>query len=199
MFLEGLGMILENNEVYRILKEKGVNMLHHANTEATCEGFLNENGLLSRGYMESRGMFMTPQYSDEIDKKVDVWNDIFLDDVDIHERANKKNHYGNVLFCFFTEILLDPNFEIAITKTNPVKWKDGNIDYFEDSDDLESNYCYGTFDQMITLVKSNIPLSFDSEFFSHIIIDQDTSLDFINLLRDNNLPYIIRQCLCCEN
>ena len=69
-----------------ILKEKKVKHLYHANTVATACTFLENGGLLSRGYVEDHDLFQTSQRSDEHDQHVDVFYDIFFDSVDVHKR-----------------------------------------------------------------------------------------------------------------
>lgn len=58
---------------------------------------------------------MTSQSSDDIDKKYDVWNDIFFDLVDLHGYFPRQNLYAPVCFKLSNEFLLD-------TKNNPIYW-----------------------------------------------------------------------------
>ena len=51
-----------------VLKNKKVHYLYHANTVVTAITFLENNGLYSRQAVEDKGLFQTPQVSDETDK-----------------------------------------------------------------------------------------------------------------------------------
>lgn len=188
-------MEFNNQYIYDYLKARGINQLFHANTELTASSFLNYRGIMSRGLMEQNNLPLTYQKSDEIDKQFGVWNDIFLDDVDIHARAGKSNYYGNVLFCYATEILLTPGHAIYITKTNPIDWK-SETNYFTDTTEFESEYNIGTFEQMITLKNSMTPLDFNGNI-QRVILDKNVSQAFINHLNVSGLPYEIRNCHCC--
>ena len=147
-------MELNAKLVLEVLKKKGVMSLYHANTVQTACSFLREGRLLSRGSMEERGLTQTSQQTDAKDKEVGVWNDIFLDSVDIHERSKKRNNYGPVLFHleldFLREDWLGP---VWITKCNPQNWHEDAKDdwYFSSVEDLEKDYIKGKFDQMIVL------------------------------------------------
>ncbi len=153
-------------EVYRILVEKGVNSLCHANTVTTACAFLQVKGLASRGYIEERGLQQTPQYSDDRDKLLSIWHDIFLDGVDLHERGRVRNNYGPVLFVLPTSILLNlpPKTEVLVTRDNPVHW---SIDettedrYFMLPEQLCDSYTYGDFNKHITLRTKYGILPFD--------------------------------------
>lgn len=190
-------MRLNNQQFVNFLKEKGVNTLYHANTEVTSQSFINHRALLSRGVMEDNNLKMTSQASDSRDKEVNVWYDIFFDDVDIHKRASRKNHYGGVLFCFDVDILLDQNLEIYVTKTNPIKWSSGNVDYFQDMQEIYQYYTVGTFGQMITLKNMDTVLRFQL-YLKEIVLDDDTDLYFVQLLNRSNIPYSFRRCACCR-
>src|SRR6266850_1062076 len=91
-------MDLPSKKVIETLEEKGLTEIHHANSVLTSTQFLRHRGLLSRGTIKRRGLFQTPQNSDEIDQKYSLWFDVFADSVDIHDRAQTANFYGPVLF-----------------------------------------------------------------------------------------------------
>lgn len=84
-------------EIYSILKEKEVPYLYHANTVASSLTFIQNRALLSRGFVERKGLFQTPQKSDTGDKEFDVWEHIFFDGADLHLKYKRCNHYGPVL------------------------------------------------------------------------------------------------------
>src|SRR5688572_22002176 len=96
---------LNKNELFEILHDKGIHNLYHANTIATSITFLNQKSLLSRKYVADNGLIQTGQYSDEKDKKFDIWDGIFLDAMDIHTEFNRRNKYGPFLFSFNTELI----------------------------------------------------------------------------------------------
>ena len=68
---------LDPKELYEFFESKKLKYFYHANTVRTSCTFIEQNGLMSRGYVEYKGLTQTPQTSDEVDKKFDVWNDIF--------------------------------------------------------------------------------------------------------------------------
>jgi len=98
-------MEMSSKKVYNILTEKGVTQLHHANSVITACQFLREGSLISRGTVDRNGWFQTPQESDSIDKNLSLWFDVFVDTVDIHDRAKRKNVYGPVLFVLDVAII----------------------------------------------------------------------------------------------
>lgn len=142
-------------DVYPILKLKGISHLHHANSVVTSKAFLRLGGLASRGRVQRSGFPQTTQYTDVIDQRYGIWNDVFTDSVDIHERSKSHNKYGPVLFVLDARFLLElpDDVDILVTKTNPTKWHNGQSiqdRYFTSAQELEANLTYGTFDQMIT-------------------------------------------------
>lgn len=98
--------------------------MYHANTVATACTFLENGGLLSRGYVEDHDLFQTSQRSDEHDQHVDVFYDIFFDSVDVHKRGNDRNKYGPVTFVYSVGVIDTlSEGELQITKDNPIRWK----------------------------------------------------------------------------
>jgi hypothetical protein len=147
---------MQGRDVYSVLNNKGVHFLHHANTVTTSCTFLRQKGLVSRSYAEIKGLPQTPQYSDATDKLYGIWNDIFTDGVDIHERARLRNQYGPVLFVLPIKILLSLPLktEVMVMKKNPVNWVVGepeNERYFTDANELQQGYLYGDFGKHIVL------------------------------------------------
>lgn len=149
--------------LYRVLKKIGMEYIYHANTVRTSCTLLAKKGLLSRGAVELIGGDQTPQKSDEDDKKLGIWYDIFFDNVDIHlhlsQCTNQSaciNLYGPVLFKYRLEALLDLDIlrNIKITRTNPIDWfrnNNGNTDFFSDIDEIERNYRKGNFQQHLVI------------------------------------------------
>ena len=136
-------MKLDPIEVLDLLKEKNIDFLFHANTVATACTFIEQGGLLSRGAVEDSGLLQTPQMSDELDKKYNVWNDIFFDSIDLHKKFKRQNYYGPVLFKFDVNILASPNMpELWITRDNPTRWNYKQTDsdrYFQSLEELEES------------------------------------------------------------
>lgn len=132
-------MRLNNQQFHDYLLEQGVTNLYHANTVATALTYIAQRGLLSRGAVEARGLYQTPQDSDEIDKVVDVWNDVFFDSLDLHGYFPRQNIYGPVSFKYSLDIVLNENLHFWVTKNNPQYW---TIDtpmqdrYFQSVDEL---------------------------------------------------------------
>lgn len=167
-------MQLNHQEVVRILREKGLTHLYHANTVRTSYTFILNGGLLSRGAVEHYKFDQTPQDSDSLDKKFNVWNDIFLDSIDLHEYFHRQNHYGPVVFKFNLN-LLEQGYQLPlwITKNNPIYWMEGENDqerYMQNLNELNDLYNYGSYRQMITFRNTYNYLPF-SPSLEEIIID----------------------------
>lgn len=148
-------MELNSRAVYEVLKGKGIDTFHHANTVQTACVFLQHGRLLSRGTVDERGIEQTAQKSDEIDRKYGIWYDLFLDSVDIHERAKGRNFYGPVLFRFRLDLLLEDWLpSVWITKKNPTDWVEGESHaerYFQSVEEFDRNYRKGNFGSMFML------------------------------------------------
>lgn len=200
-------------EVYDVAQNKGMLHLFHANSLATSVSLLRLNSLASRKHVESFGLAQTGQYTDNHDKSLGVWNDVFLDTVDIHRRASRRNNYGPVLFVFDSRIIFSAS-SVQITKTNPSKWQINTPveqRYFTSIAELAEDWHAGNFDQMITLQTPNGAIPLDRNFLSVIIDDpspgdrRDTyyiaAEEAISKLTDR--PITRRQCVssckCKEN
>lgn len=159
-------MKIDNLRLHQFLIEKDITHFYHANSLVTASSFIGANGLLSRGCVEERGLLQTAQSSDQIDKKYDVWSDIFIDTVDLHGHFPRQNLYGPVLFKFSVDILLKDEIDIWITKNNPIYWSEHatNEDkYFQGIEDLIQ--CWDNFDRqrkMFTIRKPRRPVLFES-------------------------------------
>ena len=157
---------INNLGLHQFFAEKNITHFHHANSLSTAASFIRENGLLSRGYVEKKGLFQTEQSSDEIDKKYDVWDDVFIDTVDLHVHFGRKNLYGPVLFKFSIDLLLKNDIDIWITKNNPIYWNQYTTDeekYFQGIEDVIQNW--DNFDiqrRMVTIRKPRKPVLFES-------------------------------------
>lgn len=164
---------IPSKKLHTLLKERKISELHHANSVATACLFLRENSLLSRGTVERRGLLQTPQKSDREDKRYSIWFDVFVDNVDIHERARRYNEYGPVTFVFNSD-LIDETLtgKIWVTKLNPTKWagKKEHQRWFQDMGDLEAHFTKGDFDHMIVFRHSGGELPLD-DYLTKIILD----------------------------
>jgi len=143
---------IPSKKVYKILKRKGVDYIYHANSVITACQFLRKGALLSRGTIERSGLYQTAQNSDETDKELGIWFDVFADSVDIHDYARRANAYGPVLFVLDVELIAKAyTGKVWVTKLNPINWhgKTHQQRWFVSAKDLEDNFVKGRFDQMI--------------------------------------------------
>lgn len=166
-------MKLNNKELYNFFVAKEILALYHANTVSTSISYFQANGLLSRGAVETLGLNQTPQSSDEIDKVLDVWDDIFIDTTDLHSFFRRENHYGPVLFELDRELINDDNFDVWITKNNPIYWNaDTPLEerYFQSVEELREKW--DTIERqrkMITIRKNTSPILFN--YVRRVIVD----------------------------
>jgi hypothetical protein len=140
---------------------------------------LEQGGLLSRGFVESKGLKQTAQLSDEIDKKFLIWDHIFLDHVDIHGRAGRvkgPNQYGPVLFSFDLGVLLNlpESSTVSVAKSNPIYWQDGQPDserWFQSTDEFANNLKFGDFEKMLVILTESKRLDFPNRKVAIILDD----------------------------
>lgn len=194
-------------EVKECLLNAGVDHLYHANTVATAISFINHGGLISRETMEKMNLPQTEQQSDDLDKALGIYNDIFFDSVDIHKQANDINNYGPIVFVYSIDVLDQlSQYYIGVTYDNPIRW---TVDmptekrYLQNKDDFFF-YQKGDFAQHITVRNIDIPISF--KYIEKIIIDypgKEREKYFNNAINEissaickNNLniPVEIREC-----
>lgn len=148
---------MDAKDILAVLKAKGVRTLHHANTTITVCSYLRAGALLSRAAVEKAGLRQTFQSSDALDKKFGLWNDLFLDGVDVHQRSRTRSHYGPIsLELDLESVLSDPSVatSVYITKKNPVHWSDKEqpSDWFYGSVvELQGEYRFGDFGKHIIL------------------------------------------------
>jgi len=138
---------LNPKTLYGILKDKGVTNLYHANTVLTSLTFIEQRALLSRGYVASNNLIQTEQNSDAEDILYNVWDDVFMDGMDIHKKYNTPNKYGPVLFVMKLEVLLMPELcPVLVTKANPWYWKNfpqWESRYFQEPNEIKERYLTG--------------------------------------------------------
>lgn len=169
---------LNPSELYEVLREKEITHLHHANTVLTSLTFIKENALLSRAYAEKHGLPQTSQDSDDIDKKYDVWDSVFLDGLDLHTKFKRANLYGPVLFKFNLELLLSPFITgVVVTRTNPIYFNNVKTNaerYYSNMTDIKNNYMMGGAEDWRTMFTIRSPEKNISlyEFLEEIILDR---------------------------
>lgn len=166
-------MRLDNHQLYDLFIEKDIQVLYHANTLRTSITYFQQDGLLSRGAVDQLGLEQTTQLSDDADKILNVWNDVFLDSTDLHAFFRRQNHYGPILFELDISLVLDLNFEIWVTKNNPIYWNRGTPDsarYFQNVDELRSDWnLYDRQKKMITIRNNSTPILF--EHVRRVVVD----------------------------
>jgi hypothetical protein len=166
-------MKLDNISLHQLFLEKDITILHHANTLATSITFLESNGLISRGGVEQHGLYQTEQGSDDSDKIFDVWNDIFIDTIDLHGYFPRQNVYGPISFKISIDFLLAENFDIWVTKNNPQYWNAAMTmeqKYFSSVDELRDTWNnYERQRKMITIKNVNEPILFD--YLKQVLVD----------------------------
>lgn len=209
-------------ELYDFLTARGIEYLYHADTVRTACALIKQKHLVSRGYMETKGISMTEQSSDCKDKQFDVWNDIFVDVVDLHTYFPRQNLYGPVCFKLSNKFLLDKDLDnICITKDNPMYWKVGMKEtdkyfssvkeYAKEFDSNMQNKCIQK--KMITIHNTKIGISFD-KYLYEIILDSlenkkiydDARQALTNIMREVDLDVEIlkerkchNRCFCNQN
>lgn len=169
---------MDGHEVYGVLRNINATHLHHANTVVTSCTFLEQGGMLSREYVENHGLVQTAQESDAQDKHFGVWDRVFLDHVDIHDRGGRArgfNYYGPALFVFELDILLNlpAGTDVLVAKENPVAWKDNQSNserWFETIEELTANLHFGDFKKMLMIKTPQGRLDFPNHS-ANIILD----------------------------
>jgi len=145
-------MEMKAEDLYEVLKTKGIDSLNHANSVLTSCQFLRSGALISRGTIEKKKWRQTQQKSDVLDKDFGIWNDIFVDSVDIHDRAKCANSYGPVLIKIDSSILKNGHVgNVWVTKSNPIYWDHKSVEgrWFQSIDEFAKEFIEETFCQMI--------------------------------------------------
>lgn len=147
---------MTGQEIYEVLVTRGVTRIFHSNSVKTSLSQLQLGGLASRQAVEYVGLPQTIQYTDNTDRNLGIWNDIFLDTVDIHCKISDRNKYGPVLFEMSVEMLrnLPASCRILITRSNPSKWQVGAPEgdcYFLNEFELDKGFVVGNFDHMLVI------------------------------------------------
>lgn len=162
------------SQIKQVLIDNEVEYLYHANTVVTSISFLLNGGLLSRGAVEEINCTQTPQKTDDLDKRLGVYFDIFFDSDDIHARAKDLNSYGPVTFVYSIDILDTLKDKVVkITKDNPIRWSETTPEeerYFTELIPMRFEYQKGAFRQHLLICDMHEPLSFNP-YLVKIIID----------------------------
>ncbi|GAB3787704.1 hypothetical protein GCM10028818_53020 [Spirosoma horti] len=209
-------MRLENEALHKFLQKKGIYFLYHANTVSSSITYFEQGGLLSRGAVEELGLYQSDQSSDELDKAFSVWNDVFIDTTDLHGYFPRQNLYGPVLFEFTVDLVLNIDYEIWITKDNPINWSKTLSDeekYFVDIEELSQKWdTIQRQRKMVTIRNNKASILFD--YLNKIIVDDprvkinDGDIHLFKEAKDaikktvedkprlNNM-LIVRQCTNC--
>jgi hypothetical protein len=175
---------MKPNDVYEVLKGVGATHLHHANSVTTSSTFLGQGALLSREFVEAHALKQTAQTSDDKDKKYGIWNCLFLDHVDIHERGGRKkggNLYGPVLFRLELDVLLSltDDDDIQVTKRNPIHWFDGEPEpqrFFASVHEVANELSFGDFDKMLVIYRSAGRIDFPNNHADIVLDDPQKNL-----------------------
>lgn len=162
--------MLNGTEIANLLRERGFTHIYHANTVATALSYLRNGGLLSRQYVEDHPQtcFQTMQRSDEKDKMLGIYNDIFFDATNMWQ-VNQVNYsyYGPVVFKYTIDFLSQmPN--VFVSKNNPIhmQWNCVEDNFFCDVQELKTNLEESTY---------SWPIAY------HIILKNQGGIDFTAL------------------
>jgi hypothetical protein len=128
---------------------------------------------LSRGAVEESGLYQSEQSSDGLDKAFNVWNDVFIDTIDLHGYFPRQNLYGPILFEFTVDLVLNADYEIWITKNNPINWSKTHSDeekYFVDIEELSQKWdTIQRQRKMVTIRNNKTSILFD--YLNKVIAD----------------------------
>lgn len=167
-------MIFSAEQIVKMLQPHNVDAFYHANTVTTACSLLRSKALLSRADVIAAKLLQTGQYTDKLDQELGIFPDVFIDTVDIHDRANRHNNYGPVLFVFSPTLLTaSGNLQISITRSNPSQWKPqtpSGEKWFCDIDFLTNNFAKGNFQQIIVFRNPKASLKLDTNL-THIVLD----------------------------
>lgn len=106
------------DELIREFERRNHPYLFHACTVTAFLSYCKAGAYRSRAAMEGLGLKLTPQPSDEADRRIGVYNDLFLNVFDQHADVHKGrsvtglNKYGPVAMVFRVEALEEADGEI---------------------------------------------------------------------------------------
>lgn len=184
--LEMEARMFKGEDVCGFLEGNGYQWLHHANTASTALSYLENGRILSRYYVDSHPKlcWQTKQKSDETDKRLGIFDDIFFDVENLWERGNYFNFYGPVVFKFSIEVLNGLNVEI--TRDNPIRGGGGGLYFSHLQDARKACVVYNSWQFCNHIVVREAGNSVGFNFLEKIIFYSPN----ISLSRDHrNDPY----------
>jgi hypothetical protein len=169
---------LQGSDLYGILKRAGVTHLHYADSVLTSCTFLEQGGILSRGFVEDQGLKQSSQTSDELAKKYGIWHSIFVPHLDIHDREGQTkapNLYGPALFVLDLDVLLQlpPGSDVRVTKRSPAYWYDSEPNsgrWFESAEEVAKGVHFSDLHKMLAIQTPSGKLNFPNRR-ARIILD----------------------------
>jgi hypothetical protein len=175
---------LRGSDIHKILKQIGVRHLHQANSVITSCTYLEQGGLVSRGFAEDHGLPQSAQPSDELDRKYGIWHTIFVPHVDIHDRQGQTkapNLFGPVLFVLDLDVLLrlPPGTEVRVTKRSPAYWFDTEADsarWFQSAEEVAQNLSPDDLHRMLAIQIPSGKLDFPNRRVRIILDDPQRQL-----------------------
>ncbi len=205
------------------LLKRDSKFLYHANSVETSISYLRYGSVFSREKCVEYKFPQSSQWSDKLDQKYGIWNDIFINFSDLHQNFKKPNSYGPILFCFninrLFDYLLKNGSNLGITKINPNRWEEQHQDvdkwlsnfegvFINDKQHKDKKYTFGWSDIVVSCENGSLPLS----VVDRIIIDEhptnvlfyaQTKSIFENCISGHNLDIPIyrrrfcnKECLC---
>lgn len=106
------------------LGKRGVRCVYHANTVTTALTFLKLGRLVSRARAVRDRLQQIEQFTDGDDQVYSIFDKLFFDPMDIHQRKWRWNLYGPVTFEFDIDLLrMDRVREVRLTRKNPSRWR----------------------------------------------------------------------------
>lgn len=113
-----------------------IGKLFHANSIKTSLDYIKKGYIYSRQKGEELNE-QTAQRSDDLDKQLNIYNDIFFDTTDIpYNVGTNTSAYGPIMFVFNLEVI--KNKKIRVTRVNPFVDPDLTYDkmYYKSVDDI---------------------------------------------------------------
>lgn len=122
-------LFINPDDFFGELAARNITNLYHANSVETSISYFRVMSLLSRQQCETQSLHQSAQWSDDLDKKFGIFDDVFLNISDFHFLFNRANHYGPIAFRINVAKLRDhirahPQVGISVTKLLPHKWTD---------------------------------------------------------------------------
>lgn len=116
-------MKIDNIELYNFLKFNGIEYLHYVSNVITVNELIKCGGIVTRKLAKEKNIYYPLKYDENFYKDFDIYEDVFFNPFDLHKFYRRPNYFGSVDVSMSIEILLDSkNYEVAITKSNPLYW-----------------------------------------------------------------------------